>query len=231
MKRPYPNRGGFTLIELLVVMTIIAVLTGMGMGVMGAARGRSAVVKCTNNLRQLSSAALMYSADNNQAFPFVEDGYVQNFRWPELIRGYGLSNEKGQLSGVFRCPNRALSGAAPLNASTGTPSGNPADFANFLWTTVDYTPILRAAGEPIPKKLTDFGSKRAFLVEGNSCEGLYYATGNTTRCLELVSYPSLKRHNGSVNAVFWDGHVETIKPVGNGSTAVSTDLWKRLGGS
>jgi prepilin-type N-terminal cleavage/methylation domain-containing protein/prepilin-type processing-associated H-X9-DG protein len=60
---------GFTLIELLVVISIIALLMGVLMPVLGRAReaGRSAV--CRANLRRLSLAGSMYVDENQGTFP------------------------------------------------------------------------------------------------------------------------------------------------------------------
>ncbi|MCG3177976.1 MAG: hypothetical protein BIFFINMI_00299 [Phycisphaerae bacterium] len=63
------DRRGFTLIELMVVIGIIALLIGILMPSLGAAREVARSAKCASNLRQLGLAAAMYLKDNNGQFP------------------------------------------------------------------------------------------------------------------------------------------------------------------
>lgn len=69
---------GFTLIELLVVIAIIAVLTGILFPVLAKARASARETTALSNLKQISSALLMYTADYDEHLPD---------RWP-LWPGY-----------------------------------------------------------------------------------------------------------------------------------------------
>ena len=59
----------FTLIELLVVISIIALLIGILLPALGAARKTAQTMSCLSNMRQLSIAMYAYTADNDSNFP------------------------------------------------------------------------------------------------------------------------------------------------------------------
>lgn len=64
------NRG-FTIIELIVVVGIIGAIILLLLPVLGKARERADIVKCMNNMRQLSIAAQLYAGDHHGEVPDV----------------------------------------------------------------------------------------------------------------------------------------------------------------
>ncbi len=51
------------MIELLVVVSIIAILAGLLLPALNAARGKAKSIKCTGNLKQMGTALAMYTVD------------------------------------------------------------------------------------------------------------------------------------------------------------------------
>src|SRR5439155_19284805 len=68
-----PNRrakvAGFTLIELLVVIAIIAILAAMLLPALNRAKTKAQSTSCSNHLRQLQQAWIMYAGDTADSIP------------------------------------------------------------------------------------------------------------------------------------------------------------------
>ena len=69
MRRLTTGRKGFTLIELLVVMTIMAILAAILFPVFAKVKSAARKNTCTRQIKQLTLAAQMYLADNDDCFP------------------------------------------------------------------------------------------------------------------------------------------------------------------
>ncbi len=94
---------GFTLIELLVVMAVIAVLMGILLPSLSAARMHAMRTASAGNLRQIGLAIDMYAQDNEGTFPETSHGLTgQPARRRSWI--FTLSPYIGDVNEVRICP-------------------------------------------------------------------------------------------------------------------------------
>ncbi len=91
---------GFTLIELLVVIAIIAVLMAILMPSLQRVRKQARGVVCQANLKQWGVIFAMYTDDNNGNFPERKSGGDGYGRWMDSMREYYITPEDIRLCPV-----------------------------------------------------------------------------------------------------------------------------------
>jgi len=123
---------GFTLVELLVVIGIIAVLIGILLPALNAARNSARTIKCAANLRSMGQGFNIYVAENKQVLPpaYMYVGVGQQSGTPTL--GYihwssylysdrtkatnsSIYTTNNSAWDMFVCPSMTRGGLAPTN--------------------------------------------------------------------------------------------------------------------
>jgi len=129
-------RKGFTLVELLVVIGIIAVLIAILFPAAGAVRRQGREMTCLSNVRQISSAVVAYTQEN-EGKTFRITGNVAGKYWHHVLAKYlGSLNYVSSPSGgsVFLCP-AAIDPGPTFGSRTQTWSWNGAygSYGINLW--------------------------------------------------------------------------------------------------
>jgi len=179
---------GFTLIELLVVMGIVAVLAGLLLPVVSAARRRARRAACISNLRQCAIALNLYLHDSNDYFPqSLSMGADGGWRTTlDALRPY-----LGSPGELFRCPADA-EGAVDFS------------FLGLPRTSYSVNEALMPAAAPVGPG----GWVRAYQAPKARVTVTFYDAQMVIAPTGPDVVPAY-RHTGAANVAYLDGHVET----------------------
>ena len=208
----------FTLIELLVVIAIIAILAGMLLPALNKAREKSRSIACVNNLKQMVSAALLYTGEHDGRLPGGIKGLTKNsagtwsagacsdvnvwwsdsnkFNFMRQIQDLGVNKE------TFKCPGKARFGGTNYNDFDHPDYSVGYSTPEAFWT-LKIDKLTRASMQVI---VMDFIRNRALYSTAPSWQR-YLDTGGNGEV--GYSFGESGFHDNRWNLAMADGHVET----------------------
>ena len=98
------KRRAFTLLELLATIAIIGILAALLLPVLGKARAAARRTTCINNVREISSAILMYAADHSDSFRAATNDFHIYFTYRDSIQSYLARAGVNTNDPIFVCP-------------------------------------------------------------------------------------------------------------------------------
>ena len=207
----------FTLIELLVVIAIIGILSSLLLPALGKARKKSQTTVCMNKIKQITTAAFMYSEESDDYAPLNEGGspWGRKLSLNNYLPKIDITNK----SNIYSCPEGAdLIDYWGMNYAMNWRLGYDNGTDEQVGFHENFSILSTHASETV--FFMDAYNNNAIMWKGGLDENAVYNTG-----------PGLNvaRHANKGNVSFLDGHVESRTGeqwLYMGSVTDSDKIWK-----
>ncbi len=249
------KRRGFTLIELLVVIAVIALLMALLVPALRAAREQARRAVCLSNLRQLTTAWLLYAYEYDGCLVHANVGYRNTYRTQSRVfrvngwlgRAFYETDrsaimehsDKGSLwpyindVDFYRCPN----GAPGHLATYGIVSGASGSRVEGTYVPDTWDPLaLKELGARVGQTVLRLTRLEQITHPGPGQRAVFVDLGETVHSDFWVYYPVPLwywttpppiRHAGGTTLSFADGHAEYWKWRGRETLNIPRQLMPR----
>ena len=202
--QPHSAGKHFTLIELLVVIAIIAILAGMLLPALKAARDKAKSGSCRGNLKQIGLSMQLYCGDYKDFMPNMRTG-TSGPIWIDLLFPY------------VKNPNTFHDPADPDGYQKKRKFSNTDTTMPLGMSYLANSKFPAGADSYISAKLSSapFPSGQMYVGDGTGNFQVTIAGNNSTDCLIYWNQNLGKRrwharHSGVLNPVYVDAHVGNL---------------------
>ena len=237
------RKGNFTLIELLVVVAIIAILAGMLLPALNAARNRARAIKCSGNLKQFGQTEIMYENDYTRRIPTImqwhnSSGTADTNR--RIWAGNSYYRSYFKLPNIdfgFKYPRNM---ACPMTPYTAIYEGNLVDLYYGYGRIVRpsepnsadkwilegfFANIKNPSGKVLIADNSGWYTSRDHITFADWLSKWSYYEGKDVSKLGVTTYYNWLRypHQAQSNALFFDGHVQPVGRIPDNNLWASDD--------
>jgi len=212
-------QSAFTLIELLVVIAIIAILAAMLMPALQKARDTAKKSSCANSLKSLGNVFMFYQDSYNGLFPtdwqhetyatpmFPESDTGYAHSWTSLLMGSGfIPKAPAEKNGVLYCaavPEVVKSKRYThfgINRTLFLQGQNSSYQAKGAWRLTSEKKFFKVPTVKVASRIGLAGDCTAFQIDPQNTDASGMGPVGT----------DFQRHNGIINMLFVDAHVEVM---------------------
>jgi len=249
LRRVMKRRTGFSLVELLVVIAIVVILAALLLPVISRAKQKAYRTQCISNLRQLGIGLQGFVTDNNAYPSTIGATNTGNWWWAIQVEGE-ISGKSKPINdfitkGIWRCPSAPR--VIPWPPSDGDlfcSYGYNAYGVIQAWNKatnhlgLDALPVQitleKAIGFP-PVAEPTVAAPADMMAIGDSIDGTVIFRRWLQEWTRFRDFDRTKfgrasdRHQGGINVLFCDSHVEspTVKFVFEDKSDTALVRWNR----